>query len=56
MAIEANDVDPVVGGVFPSDNQAGPGAGGAAGVGAGGAAAGEHGRTGRLQRADVDLS
>ena len=56
MAIKANDVDPVVGGFVPSDNQAGSRAGGASGFGAAGAAAGEQRRTGRLQRANVDLS
>jgi len=39
MAIETNDVDPVVGGVVPPDDQAGQHAAGKTGVGAVGAAA-----------------
>ena len=56
MAIEANDVDPLVGGVISSDDQVGPGAGGAPGGGAGGSTAGNDGRAARLQRANVDLN
>src|SRR5688500_10042869 len=55
MAIEADDVDPVVGGFVPSDDQAGQRAAGASGLGAAGSAASFGGRASAIRRASVDL-
>jgi hypothetical protein len=55
MAIKANHVDPVVGGVVPTDDQAGQRAARKAGIGAAGAAADHNGRTACGERAGMDL-